>query len=249
MVGFRGDGHYRKGAWSLSVPAPLFFPMNEERPQFSLDAYHRNIPEEELLQDLKDAAAQLGPNKPLRQTDYAQLGRFSVGVFIKRFGNWSVALKRAGILISKNTFISEESLFENLFEVWRALGRQPRYAEMRKPLSRFHASSYENRFGGFRAALEKFVAYANQKEARPPSPSGSNSEKSGGSRNINLRLRFRVLQRDHFKCVLCGRSPAMEPGLRLEIDHIAPWSQGGLTTEENLRTLCMPCNQGRSNVL
>jgi hypothetical protein len=223
--------------------------MTEEGAQFSLDPYNRNIPEEELLQDLKDVSAKIGSDKPLRQADYEMHGKYSVSVFIKRFGNWSVALNRAEILISKNTLISEKSLFENLFEVWSSLGRQPRYSEIRKPLSRFHVKSYENRFGGFRTALEKFVEFANQKHSGLSELPEVNSEKTKGSRNINLRLRFRVLQRDHFKCVLCGQSPAMTPGLKLEIDHIVPWSKGGLTIEENLRSLCMACNQGRSNVL
>src|SRR3954453_9372900 len=70
-----------------------------------------------------------------------------------------------------------------------------------------------------------------------------------GSRDPSLRLRFRVLQRDDFKCCACGASPATSAGLRLQVDHIVPWSVGGETTECNLQTLCVSCNLGRSNVL
>lgn len=69
------------------------------------------------------------------------------------------------------------------------------------------------------------------------------------SRNINLRLRYQVLKRDNFKCVICGRSPAKDPNIELHIDHIIPWSKGGETIIDNLRTLCSDCNLGKSNIL
>ena len=68
------------------------------------------------------------------------------------------------------------------------------------------------------------------------------------SRTINLRLRHIVMKRDGYKCRICGRSPALYPGLELQVDHILPWSKGGETTEENLQTLCRDCNLGKSNL-
>lgn len=67
-------------------------------------------------------------------------------------------------------------------------------------------------------------------------------------REINLRLRFRVLQANRFSCVACGRSPATLPGLALHVDHIVPWSKGGETIVANLQTLCEQCNLGKSNI-
>jgi 5-methylcytosine-specific restriction endonuclease McrA len=66
-------------------------------------------------------------------------------------------------------------------------------------------------------------------------------------REIPLKLRLKVLQRDNFRCVLCGKSPATNPGTVLHIDHIVPFSKGGQTTAENLRTLCAECNWGKGN--
>jgi 5-methylcytosine-specific restriction endonuclease McrA len=60
-------------------------------------------------------------------------------------------------------------------------------------------------------------------------------------------LRYAVLKRDRFRCVLCGASPATDPACELELDHIRPYSKGGQTVLANLRTLCRRCNQGRSN--
>lgn len=66
-------------------------------------------------------------------------------------------------------------------------------------------------------------------------------------REISLQLRYKVLQRDNFKCCTCGASPAKDPSVELHIDHIVPWSKGGETTFENLQTLCSKCNIGKSN--
>ena len=62
------------------------------------------------------------------------------------------------------------------------------------------------------------------------------------------RLTFMVHQRDGFKCVKCGRSPATHPGTVLEVDHKRPRSRGGLTIYSNLRTLCRKCNLGKGNL-
>ncbi len=66
-------------------------------------------------------------------------------------------------------------------------------------------------------------------------------------RDPSIGLRFKVLQRDRFKCVLCGDHPARNAECVLNVDHRIPWSKGGKTQEENLRTLCETCNIGRSN--
>lgn len=58
-------------------------------------------------------------------------------------------------------------------------------------------------------------------------------------------LRYDVMKRDNFKCVLCGRGAS--DGVTLEVDHIIPVSKGGLTELDNLRTLCYDCNRGKSD--
>ena len=68
-------------------------------------------------------------------------------------------------------------------------------------------------------------------------------------RDVNLRLRFKIMQRDNFKCCVCGASPATNPSVELHIDHIVPWSKGGETIPENLQTLCSKCNLGKSNLI
>lgn len=56
------------------------------------------------------------------------------------------------------------------------------------------------------------------------------------------KLRYKIMKRDNFQCVLCGRKP---PEVQLCVDHIRPVAKGGDNSESNLRTLCYECNLGK----
>ena len=56
-------------------------------------------------------------------------------------------------------------------------------------------------------------------------------------------LREKIKKRDNYTCQQCNNSIEKEPNLLLEIDHIVPIAKGGMTTEENLQTLCWKCNR------
>ena len=58
-------------------------------------------------------------------------------------------------------------------------------------------------------------------------------------------MRYDVMRRDGFRCVLCGRSA--QDGATLHVDHIIPLAKGGLSEMSNLRTLCDRCNMGKSD--
>lgn len=60
---------------------------------------------------------------------------------------------------------------------------------------------------------------------------------------LTKSMRYDVIKRDSFKCVLCGRGGS--DGVTLEVDHIIPVSRGGRTEMSNLRTLCRDCNRGK----
>lgn len=59
-------------------------------------------------------------------------------------------------------------------------------------------------------------------------------------------MRYQVLERDHRRCVVCGRSGRQTA---LHVDHIVPWDQGGPTEADNLQTLCSDCNLGKSDTI
>lgn len=70
---------------------------------------------------------------------------------------------------------------------------------------------------------------------------------AAASRVENPRYASLRLQRDSFRCVACGRSPATDAGVVLHLDHIVPFSEGGRTNLENLRTTCADCNLGKGD--
>lgn len=57
------------------------------------------------------------------------------------------------------------------------------------------------------------------------------------------KLRHLILKNSNYKCRECG---ATNEDTKLEIDHIKPWSKGGLTELENLQVLCRKCNHAKN---
>jgi len=62
---------------------------------------------------------------------------------------------------------------------------------------------------------------------------------------ISKKLRLLILERDGYRCRLCGRT-AKET--KLEVDHIKPIAKGGTDSLNNLWTLCIDCNRGKSDL-
>ena len=213
---------------------------------FELKPWNRGITDEELLDDLRRVANLLG-KRSVQYAEYREHGRCSSGVFETRFGSWNESLRAAGLEIARRQDISDQELFENMERVWTSLGRQPRRQEMTKPISAFSKGTYERRFGGWRQALEKFVAFVNGGSSMEPSITAATAASISSPRFPDLRMRWRVLTRDSFRCRSCGTSPAIVSGVVLHVDHIIPWSKGGRTEKENLQTLCEPCNLGKSD--
>ena len=220
--------------------------------KFELEEYHRGITDEELIAELKRISAML--NKvSLTRDDNNEHGRYSTSTYYKRFGSWSNTLVKAELEIVRPMNIPEEELFKNLEEIWIKFGRQPRRSEVQKPFSKYSSQTYEKRFGTWRKALEKFIAYINNEENISSEEAIKNAEvepntRHKTSRTINWRLRFIVMRRDNFKCKNCGRSPATDPTIILHVDHKTAWANGGETVLENLQTLCSKCNVGKSNL-
>jgi 5-methylcytosine-specific restriction endonuclease McrA len=58
---------------------------------------------------------------------------------------------------------------------------------------------------------------------------------------IPAALRRAVYAADRHRCCFCGSRD------QLQIDHIRPWSRGGLSALWNTMTLCGKCNRVKSN--
>ncbi len=223
----------------------------------------KGMSDNELLNMIQAVASKLSTDT-LTIDEFNQHAPISAATACRRFGGWCKALKQAG-LIPKNIQkrYTDEECFENLLEVWTHYGRPPKYQEMPLPPSMISVRAYIGRWGSWRKALQAFVDYVNADEAleqqEKPKYSTINPTQRQESkviekpltdanrREIKIGLRYKILKRDCFRCVRCGRSPATCIGLELHIDHIKPWSKGGLTVPENLRTLCRDCNIGKGS--
>ncbi len=73
--------------------------------KFVLESHHRNVPDDELLTDLKSVASEL--DKPKVTIDeYNERGKFHATTLTRRFGSWFVALEKAGLQRTRNLNIS-----------------------------------------------------------------------------------------------------------------------------------------------
>lgn len=178
---------------------------------------------------------------------------------LNNFGSWETGLRAAGLALAptrkpRKDLIPETELFAEMERVWRLKGHRPSRAEWEVSKPRFSYTTYKTRFNGWTNACARFIEFKSGESltGSPSSPiqvkvsSGSNTQiPPSRRRGIPDRLRLRVLSRDGFSCVFCGRSPAMERGVSLHIDHKIPFSAGGETVFENLQTLCQECNLGK----
>ena len=228
------------------------------------------ISDQTYFEDLLNVAKKTN-KKTVSYEDYKKHGKFSAEHIIHRFKKWNIALIKAGLEgtgFSKDK-ITEQQCFDEIERIWILLGRQPTSTDLKKSnICKYSLDTFTRRFGSWRKALEAFVNYANNtdeidQDNTPDAPEIeeetklsqheknkiSSQNKHTTSRTINARLRFLVLQRDHFKCCACGASPAKDPSVELHVDHITPWSKGGETVPENLQTLCSKCNLGKGDIL
>ncbi len=204
-----------------------------------------------MLEDLRRVAALFGARSITQarydgKEDKRIRGRFASRTISRKLGGWHIALERAGLEQNRTPMnVPDESLFKNLMDVWINLGRQPAISEMEKPRSRYSGTTYENRFHGWRNALEAFVSFVNSAEGISGNNEGTEQIQSqytdAGPRNPGRKLILQVVMRDNGICQICKRA-FTENGPDYHIDHIIPWIKGGPTVLSNLQLLCSKCN-------
>lgn len=206
------------------------------------------VTDNEITLDLLSVSNKLG-RPDITISDYEKHGKYDPTTVMRHFGTWNIALEQAGLQITNRQYTLEE-LYDNLAELWVELGRQPSRRDLSRLNSPISYKAYERRFGKWSTAVKSFVEYYNSID--DVLIESVTLEKDfvdhSTSRDINLRMRFMVMQRDSFKCCICGASPAKDPTVELHIDHIIPWSKGGETVIDNLQTLCSKCNLGKSDL-
>ncbi|KKP88524.1 MAG: hypothetical protein UR93_C0012G0002 [Berkelbacteria bacterium GW2011_GWA2_35_9] len=177
---------------------------------------------------------------------------------LRIFGSWDKALEAIGQNLkerkTERTQIPTENFFREMDRIWTKLGHRPSKSEWEASSPQYSYSGIFKRFSGWTNACFQFVEWKMGKKVLDEKQEVAQkfsveikSQKFSTKRDIPLKLRLKVLQRDNFCCAFCGKSPATDHGTVLHIDHIKPYSKGGETELDNLQTLCQKCNWGKSN--
>ena len=225
--------------------------------EFQVRLNRRDISLDEILEDLRRVSTQL-QIKSVTKVQYDVHGNFGATTVLRKLGTWNKALESSGLEIANRQGISNDELFENIANIWTKLGRQPFGRDVKDKCdgSLFSLGTYEKRFGSWNKALLAFSDYvqfgkdgSDQQELSDTEIPGSQFVRRRTSREINWRLRAKVLIKHSCICQMCGDSPAKNPDTVLHVDHMLAWANGGETVEENLQTLCAKCNIGKSDQL
>ncbi|MBI1327449.1 MAG: hypothetical protein GC136_07375 [Alphaproteobacteria bacterium] len=228
-----------------------------------------SLSQDEILLELEKAAKHFN----YIEFSYRDLNRLpevavSATAVKRYFGSWKkglLALKRhlqskgLDLIVrphSPNRIYSDIELFQEMEIIWSKVGQRPSRTEWESSDPKISYQCYKQRFGGWINACLKFIEYKMGGEVTSDSlelPAPIAIEKRDikekslpiDMRNVSAGLKVKVLEKDNFKCVFCGKSPTTDIGTRLHIDHIVPFSKGGKTILENLQVLCVECNLGK----
>ncbi len=137
-----------------------------------------------------------------------------------------------------------------------------RQKKQKRPLVRYRAASNEREIEGYmrwresthRAdrsirIREHFCRYCGKLKDKELCDFCGHSSKVGventayRSRHIPKDVQREVWRRDMGKCVECSSQ------IRLEYDHIIPFSKGGSNTVRNIQLLCEKCNRSKHNII
>lgn len=171
---------------------------------------------------------------------------------LRTFHSWGRALQAAGLRSERMRRVKPNDLREMVtaFKAcWRQHDSVPSRSQLETYLAQhnypFRWTSYHLAYGGH-TILARMIADVEQ--GRLPESALYQKVKHTSKRDsIPIGMRYLVLKRDGYRCVKCGLSPQDNDSVRLEVDHIVPVARGGLTTLENLQTLCFKCNQGKKD--
>jgi dTMP kinase len=212
-----------------------------------------NYDEESIISELKRIAQLTGKNT-VTKDDIKKYGRVSYSKVQTTFGSLRQALEKADLQHTRFTKAEKQELLKILCELWEKTLNKERRRPGRKDLKKYGYSVspdvYHSHFSSWKRALIEAYEFATEandffKDDIKPDIKG-NLNTPQKRENLSIRKRFFVMKRDEFSCRLCGASGY---GIKLEVDHILPFSKGGDDALENLQTLCFDCNRGKRDSL
>ena len=121
--------------------------------KFELNELHRNVSNEELIQDVVAVANRLG-RKSLTIDEYEANGKYHSTTMRRRFGSWKNILEMAGLTIEqKNFYISNSDYISDLRRVAELLGNNTVKNTEYREFGKYDAQKMSTRFGSWEKAL------------------------------------------------------------------------------------------------
>lgn len=125
--------------------------------EFKLNDYHRNVSDEELINDLRSVAKQLGKDS-ITIEDYKHAGKYSRDTISRRFGGWIAALQKSGLSVTSSQLnhqgIDKNDMIADLKYVAEKLCKKTFTTTEYSKYGNFSRDIYLRKFGSWNKALE-----------------------------------------------------------------------------------------------
>ena len=137
------------GIFSYTTFIMKFGSWNKALEEACIDTKFHIVSEEQLIKNLLEVREKLGRNPKIKEMK-KPLSQYSHDIYSNRFGTFTKALIKAGLLSKA----SKKELLKNLKELKVKLGRVPRIKDIKRPISRYSIKQYLKVFGSLNKALE-----------------------------------------------------------------------------------------------
>lgn len=212
------------------------------------DARKVRIPDADLLAGLRRFAASGARPFGMKQFSQWPDRPFAPHTVLNRFGSWRKAMRLVGVEGVRGRRYDPAELVANLERVWREMGRAPGAVTLVQR-GEFSAAAYRRRWGSVQRLCRLVAQYHRGQITREQllRAGPDDGPRAHRRKDVPLDARWRILKRGRYRCAACGKSPATDPTVELQVDHVIPVAKGGGNDDANLRTLCAKCNQGKSD--
>lgn len=250
LAPFVSGGYVQAGRRIDAVWDPTLPTMTEDNKDSNSRSKGKKIPEEELIEYLREFAQELGRAPRIR--DMKTQGRYSDQTYYNRFGSWGTALQKAGLLEefqpSKYDVGGTDDFgaaIDEMLRVAEIVDRPPTQNDMNQ-VGDFSDAYYKDWFGSWAESLRtcglppRYLGGVLHHPAEAKSDYGENW----------FRQRNRALARDRYQCQHCGdgyEDLSTKEHDTLHVHHIVPireFPEPEIANHLlNLITLCPECHQ------
>ncbi len=124
--------------------------------KFELNEYHRNISDEEFIEDVRSTAIKLNKTT-LTGAEYNKYGTYHSSTLTRRFGSWKLVLEKSGLETKGHNFkytLTDEDVIADLKEVAAIYQSKSLTAKEYDNYGKYYSSTLIRRYGTWNAILK-----------------------------------------------------------------------------------------------